>query len=50
MTLHDQSASFDKLRMRGIESGPYQGPQRTVLILSLSKDAIRSCSNIEEET
>jgi hypothetical protein len=37
-------ASFDRLRMRKIADGLCQGPQRNVLILSLSKDAVPSCS------
>ena len=32
-------ASFDRLRMRTIETGIWLGPQRLDLILSLSKDA-----------
>jgi hypothetical protein len=41
-------ASFDRLRMRKIGSGICQGPQRKVLILSLSKDAVGSCSLVED--
>ncbi len=44
MPLHIDLASFDRLRMRSFLCGPCKGPFWIFLILSLSKDAVCTCS------